>query len=253
MLWIACATPTPPEDPLAEAEAEPIALGPGGSRPIAFLHVVERIPAGALLGVARWKGSRGVIDEIRAKGSSARSKSYNVAITDLLQAHGYTVRDEADAVFDAGREIRVRYQIAGVLHDVEVDYEYMKPRRPGISAEGVGTAAVDLELQVYDVVRNEPVYQRRYSGRGRDEGTEPQPIVPAVVDAVRNALADADFVAAVAERGRPAMAAAADPSSVRVIERCAPESAAAAGRARPFWTRTARASGGLPPAAPRRR
>jgi S1-C subfamily serine protease len=194
-LLIACASEPPPLPPPV---AEPIPLGPEGSRSLTFLHVVTRIPAGTLLGVARWRGSNDLLDEIRASGGATRSKEYNVAITDLLRAHGYTVRDEVDAVFDLDGGIRARYQMAGVIHDLELDYEYKRSHRAGIVPRGSGTAAVSLELRVFDLVKKRTVFQSTYRGTGTDRGTEPQPVVPAVVNAVRQALADPDFVASVA-------------------------------------------------------
>jgi S1-C subfamily serine protease len=216
--WIACASEPPPR---SEPAAVPIPLGPGGSRTLTFLHVVTRIPAGSLLGVARWKNSGLVLDEIRATGGAGRSNEYNVAITDLLRSYGYTVRDEADAVFEPTRSVRVRYQLAAVIHKLEVEYVYQRPHRSRAGVKevpsGFGTAEVELELQVHDVVRKQTVFQRTYRGRGRDEGTEPQPVVPAVVDAVRNALADARFVAAVAEPEQPVDSV---PPAVTSITRC---------------------------------
>lgn len=59
-LWLsalACASPPPPAEPVP-APSPALKLGPGGSEPLAFMHVVTRIPAGTLLGIAHWEGSK---------------------------------------------------------------------------------------------------------------------------------------------------------------------------------------------------
>jgi hypothetical protein len=161
ILGLGCATPEPP--PVRET-VKPIALGPEGSRPLVFLHVVERMPAGMLLGIAHWENSDVPLDEIRASGSSNRSKSYNVSITNLLRGNGYTVLDEADVVFSPDRTVKVRYQLAGVIHGGDVDFSYTRSRsRKGKPPPPVarGEARVDFELQVYDTVARRPVFKRR--------------------------------------------------------------------------------------------
>jgi hypothetical protein len=73
-----------------------------------FTHVVARIPAGTLLGIAHWTGSEHVLDEIRAKGGTQPDTGFNVAVTDLLREHGYTVLDEAGSIGGTSPEIGSR-------------------------------------------------------------------------------------------------------------------------------------------------
>jgi len=219
---IACVSnPPPPEAPAVEV----IPLAPSGSHPISFLHVIERIPAGTILGEARWKRGGVVFEEFRANGNSARSKTYNVAITDLLRTHGYTVLDEADAVFETGREVRVRYALAGVIHEWNIEYIYDKPRRWGAAPKGSSTATVKFELQIYDAVLKETIFQHTYRGTGADEGSEPNAMVPAIINAVSNALADPGFVAAVAVTEKASTIGSTDSQPTTTVSKCHMKSA----------------------------
>lgn len=193
---VVCAqSPKPP----AEPAFEPIPLGPKGSLPIIFTHVVTRIPSGTLLGVARLRGRSTPFDEIRHTGSQTRSPAYNIAITDELRRWGYNVLDESDALFDPTSSMKIRYQLAAILHSAALDFEYEQiGNRDNPTLEGVGTAEVELELQVFDAVEKKVVFERRYTGRGVDDGMKPAPIVPAVVNAVTRALEDQEFVDLVA-------------------------------------------------------
>ena len=213
---VGCASPSLP--PAPEPVPEAVALGPLGSESLAFMAVIERIPAGTLLGTAHWKGSSEILDEIRATGDSRRERSFNVAITDLLREHGYNVRDEADAVFEP-RTVHARYLLAGVLHDADVDYAYERRHSNTGKQRGnvLARAVVEFELQVYDPVRRQTRFSRTYRGKGTDIGREPQPMVPAVVNAVAQALADPEFVTVVARRegDGPDLATGIAPTGIR--------------------------------------
>jgi S1-C subfamily serine protease len=223
MLQFACTKPTPAPVPVP-VPVEPIALGPEGSLPLVFLHVVERLPAGTLLGVAHWENSKVPLEEIRASGASSRSKAYNVSITNLLREHGYTVTDEADAIFTFDRSVQVRYQLAGVIHGAEVDFAYDRKRsRRGEPPSVQGWAKVDMELQVFDTVARRTVFKKRYSGEGVDSGTDPQPWVGAVADAVRQGMADPEFVAIVTAGGDETVTSKTDDSPISVPS-CGPRS-----------------------------
>ena len=138
LMALACADPSPPVlDPPASTEA-PIPLGPSGSHPLVFQHVLYRIPAGQRLGEARVGGRHA--DELRWSSPRTRTREYNIVITDLLRAHGYRVRDQADDLFGQASASKVRFAMAGILHDVELDFDFRRvPNRRSGSDSSLST------------------------------------------------------------------------------------------------------------------
>ncbi len=189
ILAVACAQePPPPIDPATVIR--PIPLGDVDSHPVIFRNVSYRIPTGTIVGEVRI-GSR-VVDEMRWTISQSKALDFNVSVTDGLRRLGYDMRDSADALFDPGAEVKIRYVMAAILHSVEMNFDYERTRRT--RPEGVGTADVEVEVQLYDAVAKKTVYKRLFSGHGEDEGMKPNPVIGAVVNAVLKATADSNFV-----------------------------------------------------------
>lgn len=182
----------PSELPVAPAP-RPIELGAEGSHPLTFHKVVYRIPSGTVLGEARREGGQ-VVDELRWTQPRNDSVEFNVAITDALRARGYDVRDAADALFDPGLQYKVRYRLAAIVNDADLDFEYQFDRRRNRVRNGRGTAKVDVEVRLHDSIRNEVVYRQNFVGHGEDEGLKPSPIMSAVVNAVLGVADDPEFV-----------------------------------------------------------
>lgn len=194
-LALGCARP-PESAPEAAAEPAAIRLGPGGSEPLSFRRVVYRIPSNAVIGEVR-VGSLSR-EEMRWTVSRSQSMAFNVAVTDGLRRLGYDVRDEADALFDPNGSAKVRYEMAAILHDASVDYQYRANRARDGAGEGVGVAEVEVEVRLFDTLAKQTVYERRFRGQGRDEGIRPNPMMSAIVDAILETTSDPDFVARVA-------------------------------------------------------
>lgn len=195
MLAIACARPTAPPPAIEETPA-PIALGEAGSKPLSFRRVVYRIPANSVIGEVRIGSVQK--EEMRWSVSRSHSMSFNVAVTDGLRGLGYDVRDEADALFDPNGSSRVRYEMAAILHDADVDFRYRLNRSRDGAGEGVGTAEAEVEVRLYDTLTKQTVYERRFVGRGQDEGTKPNPLMKAITSGILATAADPEFVALLA-------------------------------------------------------
>jgi S1-C subfamily serine protease len=195
ILFVACSQ-NGPVDPTHGTAAPParevISLSSEGSHSILFQGVLFRIPSGALLGEVRI-GNR-VTDEMRWTRAKSQTIEFNVGITDRLRELGYQMKDASDAIFHPRRAVKARYEMAAVLHSVELDFEYERFARPGEVREGVGNARVRVEVQLHDAVLKETVYTKRFTGYGEDKGRKPTPIVPAVIDAVAQVATDPDFV-----------------------------------------------------------
>jgi S1-C subfamily serine protease len=176
----------------APLTSDVIPLGSKGSYSVVFQGVLFRIPSGTLLGEVRI-GNR-VVDEMRWTRAESQTTEFNVGITDRLRERGYLMKDRSDAIFHPRRAVKTRYEMAAVLHRVEVDFEYKRSARPDAVGEGVGMATVRVEVQLHDAVLKETVYSKSFVGHGKDEGRKPTPIVPAVVDAVAQVATDPDFV-----------------------------------------------------------
>ena len=191
VLFMACLqkTPVPLE---SDPEPKPIPLGDQGSHPMIFRNVSYRIPTGTILGEVRV--GRKVVDEMRWTVARSRAYDFNVSVTDGLRNLGYEMRDSADALFDPGGEVKIRYIMAAVLHTVELDFEYEYSRRRQRRIEGVGTADVEIEVQLYDAVAKKTVYKRTFYGHGEDAGMKPNPIISAVVEAILKSTTDSKFV-----------------------------------------------------------
>lgn len=187
----ACVTPVPIPEP--RAPAEPIVLGPEGSYPVVFESVLYRIPVGTVLG-STYLGNQ-VAKELRWTARLGRTDEHNVAASDQLRRLGYDARDYSDSLFNPS-VVKTRYQIAGVVNRLQMNFYMSRETRGYVvsSGEGIGAAEMDIEFQIYDAVNKEVVFKRTYMGFGRDEGREPSPAALAVVDGLKWALADPEFV-----------------------------------------------------------
>lgn len=189
---LSCVTKTPSTETPPTPVFQPIPLGDKETHSLIFQKVFFRIESGSRLGEARMRGR--VIDEMRWSKPSGSSLEFNVAISNGLRDLGYNVRDSADALFDSSTRAKVRYEMAAIIHQVELDFEYEYKRRTFSRGEGVGTARVQIEVLLHDTLQNKTVYSRTFVGVGEDIGLEPNPIVLAVVDGVMKSTADPDFV-----------------------------------------------------------
>lgn len=198
VLFLACLHKTPSTFE-AEPEPQPISLGNLGSHPLIFRNVSYRIPTGTILGEVRI--GRRVIDEMRWSVAQSKAIDFNVSVTDGLRNLGYNMRDSADALFDPAGEVKIRYVMAAIVHTVALDFEYKSSRRRRLT-EGVGTADVEVEVQLHDAVANKTVYTRTFSGHGEDRGLKPNPIIEAVVMAILKTTTDPKFVELISKSPR---------------------------------------------------
>lgn len=203
-LALGCAASEPVGVVAPPEELAPIPLGPLGAHTMVFQKVLYRIPAGAVIGEARI-GSR-VVDEMRWESDKTQTFEFNVAVTDRLRSLGYEMRDAADALFEPNAQIQVRYELAAVMREVALDFDYERDYRTDGTGKGRGTADVRLELHLFDTLAKETVYVKSFAGYGEDSGREPSPITFAVVDAVVKATADPEFVALLSISDSPAVA-----------------------------------------------
>ena len=112
-----------------------------GSEPLSFRKVVYRIQSNAVLGDIYVNRKRD--DEMRWTVARTQSISFNVAVTDGLRTLGYNVRDEADSLFDPKEHVKVRYEMAAILHEAKVNFYYKGNRNRDRRGEGIGTAEVE--------------------------------------------------------------------------------------------------------------
>lgn len=156
-----------------------------------FQKVLFRIPTGTVLGETR-VGMK-VVEEMRWSRPSNATSEFNVAVTDAFRELGYVMRDSADALFDPAKQLKVRYELAAIVHSAKLDFQYPQRTKRGLRV-GVGMADVEVEVQLNDAVKERVVYSRRFEGHGEDEGVEPNPIVAAIVQAILRATTDPEFV-----------------------------------------------------------
>ena len=221
LLLGACARPKP-QAPPAAPEPPASLLGAAGSEPLAFRRVVYRIPVNQVIGEARV--GRRAREEVRWTIRATYSRSLNVAITDGLRALGYDVRDEVDALFDPGAGGKVRYEMAAILHGMEVDYDFKYDANRGGKGEGVGKAKAEVEVRLHDAIEERTIYSSRFSGEGIDRGYKPNPMVEAIVNAVLKSARDPQFVAWLARDGSARDRAVASAPRLRITG-CSKEAA----------------------------
>ncbi len=223
-LAMSCVSAGGPVEPAVPARPTPIPIGDSGSDPMVFQSVLFRISSGTVLGEARMRNR--VIDELRWSRPSKKSTEFNVAITDAFRGLGYDMRDSADALFAGDPTVKVRYEMAAILHNVELDFEYEYDRRSYRTGDGYGTANVEVEVLLRDVTRGEVIYQRRFEGFGEDRGREPNPTAHAIVDAILRTTSDGDFVAQIAA-GSIGSGDAAEEDKSTSVALCRPDSSRA--------------------------
>ncbi len=201
LFLISCSTRNASTGWVPDPEILPIPIGESGVEPLTFKGVIYRIPVGQILGEVRLR--RRVVDEMRWTVPRTHSLEWNVAVTDGLRGYGYAVRDAADAIFDrkGRREIKVRYEMAAILHDAKLDFAYEYDTRRAARGPGVGTAEVEVEVRLFDAIENRTVYEHVFSGRAREAGRNPNPMMPAVLEAILKVAGDAEFASIVARSG----------------------------------------------------
>ncbi len=219
LMLSSCATA--PVVPQLPPEPQPIAAGKGGSYPVVFQKVLFRIPTGTPLGVTRLRGK--VIKETNWDGDAEESSHFNVSATDELRRLGYDVKDASDAVFTPGSTVEARYQIAAIVHALRLEFD-LEPDSSNyslISEESVSRADMEIEFQIFDAVDKKTVSKKRVQGRAIEQGRTGAPMPKALVSGLRQALADAAFVAPLL-RNAPASPAAAPAAPQTVpLKRCA--------------------------------
>jgi S1-C subfamily serine protease len=217
MFLIGCVHPVGPGDWQPDPVTPAIPLGENGSEPLSFRKVVYRIQSGSVLGDIYVNRKRE--DEMRWTISRPHSIAFNVAVTDRLRALGYHVRDEADSLFDQREHIKVRYEMAAILHDAALNFYYKPNRKRDGHGAGIGTAEVEVEVRLHDSVEKRTVYSRVFKGRAIDEGMKPNPLVSAVVNAILKTTGDPKFVNLVAI-DRVSKTAGSDPHQTVEIAAC---------------------------------
>ena len=181
LILLSCSTANAPKGWLPDPEVVPISIGESGTEPLTFKGVVYRIPVGQVLGEVRQR--RRVVDEMRWTIPRTHSLEWNVAVT------------------EGRREIKVRYEMAAILHDAKLDFEYDFDTRREKRGPGVGTAEVEVEVRLFDAIENRTVYQQVFSGRAREAGRKPNPMTPAVINAILKAAGDPAFASILARSG----------------------------------------------------
>lgn len=216
LILLSCTAREGPKDWAPDPEIVPAAIGESGTEPLTFKGVVYRIPVGQVLGEVRLR--RRVVDEMRWSVPRTHSLEFNVAVTDGLRGYGYAVRDAADSIFDrrGRREVKVRYEMAAVLHDAKLDFAYEYDARREARGKGVGTAEVEVEVRLFDAIEQRTIYERVFSGRAREAGRNPNPMMQAIVGAILKAAGDPGFASIVARRERDSDSAARSPETTQI-------------------------------------
>jgi S1-C subfamily serine protease len=200
----AWAGPTPPQ----RAPAEPISLGESGSKLIEFDSVIVRLSPSAKIGDSWVRGRHS--GEVRWNSSVTRTQEFNVLMTDELRARGYRVSEPADRLFATGDGKRTRYRLGGILRGIAVNRFYST----AYSKNGEAEASVEIEFQLYDSLDDRVLFARQFSGYATEQGTEPNPIGKAVLDALRYMLSDREFIALASPDDGAAAHASADSLAV---------------------------------------
>lgn len=191
---VACQTAPPPPPP--EALITPIDV-PEGTDPILFKTVTFRIPAGTRIGAWYWRETGRELKEIRWGGQLTQTSEFNVSATDHLARYGYNAVDPTDALLTDADHVKTRFKMGAVVTSVRIDGHVARP-----ASTSYATADVEMEVQLYDSARQELVFERSYSGWGVDRGSDPRPLVPAVMNGMDKALTDEAFVELVAAPSR---------------------------------------------------
>ncbi|MBY0402249.1 trypsin-like peptidase domain-containing protein [Myxococcota bacterium] len=170
-------------------------MGPDGSQPIVFQKALFRIPAGTPFSVTRMRGR--VVGEENWGSSAQETGAFNVTATDELKRLGYDVRDASDSVFTPNATLEARFQMAAIIHDLDLEYEVKMPTSVTTTKfeQISGRARMDVELQIFDSLERRMVAKTRVSGHSVVSGRKGQPMPPAFLSALRVALADPEFVA----------------------------------------------------------
>ncbi|MBK7948906.1 MAG: trypsin-like peptidase domain-containing protein [Deltaproteobacteria bacterium] len=199
--------------------AEPIRLGPEGSQPVVFQKTLFRIPAGTPFSVTRMRGR--IVGEDNWGTSAQESGAFNVTATDELEGLGYDVRDASDAVFTPNATLEARYQMAAIIHGLDLEYEVKTPASVSTTKfEQISSrATMDVEFQIFDSLDRKMVAKTRVIGRGEAAGRKGQPMPPAFLAAFRTALADPAFVAPL-RKNAPHAANASFEDVLLSIRRC---------------------------------
>jgi S1-C subfamily serine protease len=216
---VSCAQKSADIVPPSSPRPPPIPLPADGTHSILFQSVHFRIPSGSVLGEVR-EGRR-VIDEMRWSRPRGKTAEFDVGVTDRLRELGFQMKDATDSLFGPMSGARVRFEMAAILHDAELDFQYQRTTNPNRRPEGVGLADVQVEVQLHDMLEKETVYTKEFSGHGEDHGQKPSPIVRAVIDAIAQVASDPEFVKIVS-KGEGDPDDPADAANVSRVAACEP-------------------------------
>ena len=109
-----------PYVPPTSAAASPVHLG-HGSQKIVFSKVMFRISAGERVGTVFDLRRNRELKEKRWDAALMSFEGYNVAVTDRMLEHGYSMVDPAKVLFSADSTVKTRLQLAGVVKRMRMD------------------------------------------------------------------------------------------------------------------------------------
>lgn len=218
-----CSTTPDPQASVAEPEPQPVAVGEGGSRSVAFQKVLFRIPAGTPLSVTRLRGR--VVDESNWTGEARESESFNVTATDELKRLGYDVRDESGSVFTPETTTEARYRIAAIVHSINLEFDVRyKSGTYQTAYESLSSSAkMKIEFQIFDAEENVMVAKTTVPGSAVEvRAPNSSALMPkAFVAGLRRAFADEKFVAPLLKDTSKVSDAGADARNSLSVKRCA--------------------------------
>ncbi len=174
-------------------QLEPIAIGSGGSEPIAFRRVIIRIPAGTRIGAHHdgllkipqfpyyWQSNLGV-----------GSEEFNLTANEELKTYGYNVLGRDNLLFGEDRSSKARYQLGGTITNIV--YNTYAPL-----AGNFTEVHLAIEWQLFDTLNGEVVFKLNATGYANQPGVSSAVVFKAFRSALFNLMASRDFVALVAK------------------------------------------------------
>lgn len=204
-----------PETP-AWAVVEPPAVE--SSRTLTYSGTILRITAGTPIGSWYRIGRSKPVSEVLWQVTPGVSHEFNVTVHDHLRGLGYSVVDPTEMPFEAGRVGAARYRLAAIVSGNETNYHH-QIRRNRPTDRSYGVTVLDMEVQLQDARSGQVVFRRSVRGYGIEQGSNPQPIIPALLNGLDHALADPELVSLL--RDGDSAAPAAPPAGVIAL-RCQP-------------------------------
>ena len=166
----------------------PIAIGPEGSKPIAFTRLIIRVPSGTEIGAHHDKLLKvSMFQYVWQSNITVASDEFKIFASEQLKSRGYRVLGGDNLLFGKDESAKAEYQLGGTVPSLL--FNTYAPL-----AGNYSESTITIEWQLFDALREQVVFTATTNGYGKQSGKGTACILTAFRSALDNLLANTEFV-----------------------------------------------------------